>query len=166
MREISLTLNLPVICSGFFIFQYTYFRTLMQLKLIIKNWKFIAFLSLITVFVIMVIDVFFVAFFPKEGLVVLTMIEYIAVGILGLDLIQQYMKARNKPKFMQKNWIFILTFIPYLIFVKVAGILMIIKTVIHFVARAGKLVLHTKTIKKELKKIYESVKTPQEKKAP
>ena len=114
----------------------------------------------------MVIDVFFVAFFPKEGLVVLTMIEYIAVGILGLDLIQQYMKARNKPKFMQKNWIFILTFIPYLIFVKVAGILMIIKTVIHFVARAGKLVLHTKTIKKELKKIYESVKTPQEKKAP
>ena len=136
----------------------------MPLKTIIKNWKFIAFASLVVIFVIMIIDVFFAAFFPKEELIIMDIIEYIAVGVLGLDLIQQYMKARNKPKFMQKNWIFILTFIPYLIFVKVAGILMIIKTVIHFVARAGKLVLHTKSIKKQAKNLYESTKSFSEKK--
>jgi len=109
-----------------------------------KTWKVIVFNATLVIFITLIIELFFRHSISEESLFWVEVIDIIAVIILGVDLANHYFKAKRKEDFVKENWLLILSFIPYLIFIKTVGILVIIKPALTGLARLVKIFFHIK----------------------
>ncbi|MFH1664182.1 MAG: hypothetical protein ABH986_05240 [archaeon] len=124
------------------------------------KWKLVAEGSLAVIMVVGVFEIahyFFHVSFSAQFLVALEIIDYSAVFILAVDLFNHYLISPNKPKFMKNKFVYILSFIPYLIFHKAMGVIYILKPVFTGIAKIIKLVSHSDDIKERIDDVSEKV---------
>jgi len=85
------------------------------------KWKLVAEASLTVIIIIGLFEIAHYVFqvkFSEDFLVGLELIDYFAVFLLGVDLFNHYLITPNKEKFIKNKFIYILSFIPYLILLK------------------------------------------------
>ncbi len=127
------------------------------------KWKLIAEGSLAVIIIVGLFEIahyFFHVHFEEEFLIALEAVDYFAVFILGVDLFHHYLVAPRKEKFLQNKFIYILSFIPYLIFHKALAFLAILrplKPIFTGIAKIIKLTSHKKEIKEKIDGITEDV---------
>lgn len=128
----------------------------MPLRILKKHyptWKLIAEICLIIIVLISVVEVmhnFYHVEIDSLTLRFIELIDYLAIIVLFIDLFYHYSASKKKEKFLKKHWLHILSFIPYLIFIKAAGILKLLKIVFTGIGKIIKIVFHKESLKKRL----------------
>jgi len=124
------------------------------------KWKLIAEGSLALIMIVGVIEIahyFFHVHFEEEFLIALEIIDYSAVFILAVDLANHYFIAPKKDKFFQNKFVYILSFVPYLIFHKALGAVYLLKPIFTGIAKLIKLFSHSDDIKDRIEDVSDKV---------
>ena len=124
------------------------------------KWKLIAEGSLAVIIIVGLFEIahyFFKVHFSKDFLIALEVIDYLAIFILAIDLIHHYLISPRKERFIKNKFIYILSFIPYLIFHKAMGVFYLFKPVFTGIAKLIKLFSHSEDIKDRIEDVAESV---------
>jgi len=114
------------------------------------KWKLIAEGALAVIVIVGLFEIAHYIFnvsFSEDFLVALEVVDYSAVFILALDLINHYLISPKKERFVKNKFIYILSFIPYLIFTKAMGALYLIKPIFTGIAKLIKIFSHFEDIK-------------------
>ncbi len=122
------------------------------------KWKLIAEGSLAVIIIVGLFEIahyFFNVNFSEEFLITLEVIDYAAIFILAVDLFNHYLISPNKERFIQNKFLYILSFIPYLIFTKAMGAVYLFKPVLTGIAKIIKLVSHKDEIEDRVEDIKE-----------
>ena len=126
----------------------------------IAKWKLIAEGALAVIIIVGLFEIAHYVFYVKfseEFLVFLELADYSAIFILGIDLMHHFSTSENKPKFLQNKFIYILSFIPYLVFTKTMGALYLLKPIFTGIAKIIKLFSHKKEIKERVEHVHEEL---------
>ncbi len=124
------------------------------------KWKLIAEGSLAVIIIVGLFEIAHLIFhvpFSEEFLSLLEAIDYLAVSILAIDLIHHYLVAPQKERFIKNKFIYILSFIPYLIFHKSLGVFYLLKPIFTGIAKLIKVFSHSEEIKERAEDIKEKV---------
>lgn len=124
------------------------------------NWKLIAEGSLALIIIVGLFEIahlVFHVYFSEEFLFWLEAIDYLAVSVLAIDLIHHYLVAPKKERFIKNKFIYILSFIPYLIFHKALGAVYILKPIFTGIAKLIKVFSHSDDIKERAEDIKDKV---------
>jgi purine-cytosine permease-like protein len=136
----------------------------------IATWKLIAEFALAIIVIVGVLEVahyFFHVSFSEEFLLALELIDYAAIIILAVDLLHHYYVTHDKPKFLKDKFIYILSFLPYLIFHKAVGVIQLLKPlkpVFTGIAKVIKLFFHKEEIKERVEDVSEELTKPKKNK--
>ena len=129
----------------------------------VAKWKLIAEGSLAVIVIVGLFEIthyIFQVHFSEDFLIALEIIDYLAIFILAIDLLHHYLKNSDKPKFLKDKLLYILSFLPYLIFYKAAGVLLLIrplKPIFTGVAKIIKVFSHKEEIKNRVEDVTEKV---------
>jgi len=142
------------------------FNGLIPLKLMAK-WKLTAEGSLAVIMIVGLFEIAHYVFqvhFSEEFLVALEIIDYLAIFILAVDLINHYLISPNKEKFIKNKFIYILSFVPYLIFYKAMGAVYLLKPLFTGIAKIIKLFSHKKEINDRVRNVCKELTKTKKKK--
>ena len=124
------------------------------------KWKLIAEASLALIVIVGLFEIahyIFHVHFSEDFLVALEIVDYSAVFILALDLINHYLISPKKERFLKNKFIYILSFIPYLIFTKAMGAFYLLKPIFTGIAKLIKVFSHKEDIKERAGNIKDKV---------
>ena len=124
------------------------------------KWKLIAEGSFAVIMIVGVFEIahyIFHVHFSVEFLIALEVIDYLAIFILAIDLVHHYLIAPRKERFIKNKFIYILSFIPYLIFHKAMGVFYLLKPVFTGIAKLIKLFSHKEQIKDRVEDVTEEI---------
>lgn len=74
-------------------------------------WDFLVLVSIVVIVAALIIEFFFHP--KKETLELIHKIDIIALVILFIDLAYLFYKAKDKKKFLQEEWLLIISFLPF-----------------------------------------------------
>ncbi|MBU2099672.1 hypothetical protein KKG83_05635 [Candidatus Micrarchaeota archaeon] len=123
-------------------------------------WKLIAEGSLAVIVIVSLFEVAHYIFhveFSEEFFIALEVIDYSAILILAVDLLHHYTASENKPTFVKNKFLYILSFIPYLILHKAMGFVYLLKPVLTGIAKVIKVFSHKDEIKERAEDIKEKI---------
>ncbi|MBU1120879.1 hypothetical protein KJ660_03280, partial [Candidatus Micrarchaeota archaeon] len=86
------------------------------------TWKLIAEICLIIIVLITPIEIAHLVFHvevEERLLSFLEVIDYLAIIVLLIDLVHHYLITKRKDRFLKENLLHILSFLPYILFIKV-----------------------------------------------
>jgi len=124
------------------------------------KWKLIAEGSLAVIMIVGLFEIahyIFKVHFSEEFLIALEIIDYLAIFILAIDLVHHYLISPRKERFIKNKFIYILSFIPYLIFHKAMGVFYLLKPLFTGIAKLIKVFSHKEEIKDRVEDVSEGI---------
>lgn len=124
------------------------------------KWKLVAEGSLAVIVIVGLFEIahyIFLVHFSENFLIALEVIDYLAIFVLAIDLIHHYLIAPGKERFIKNKFVYILSFVPYLIFHKAMGFFYLLKPVFTGIAKLIKVFSHKEEIKERVEDVSEGI---------